>query len=334
MTSEQIILSQHGNSLRAHWPRRAAERLFIGKTPAQVLALVPQLFSLCGHAQTLAARLALAQAAGERACASSSELAQLKHETARETLRRWLLDWAPACGESIAPASLTALATARTPAALAALADAQLFDGARTRWRASTLHDWQHWAGTGHNAAARALHRLLHAAPEPEVQLVRLPDAANLAATLPDWLRPTGPVWHGEACDISALASYQHALQTLISARQLGAARLLARLLQLADSLDDACTPHTSAAALGDGALARVDSARGALLHLAALDGDGRISRYRIIPPTLWHAHEHGVMARAASGVPAPEARRRLLLIDPCVGFTLAANTTEEPAHA
>jgi Ni,Fe-hydrogenase III large subunit len=43
---------------------------------------------------------------------------------------------------------------------------------------------------------------------------------------------------------------------------------------------------QASAASLPDGALALVETARGPLLHLAALDAAGRISRYRVVPPT------------------------------------------------
>lgn len=333
MTADHISLYHDGTQMRARWPRRAAEWLFIGKPGAQILPQIPLLFALCGHAQSLAARLALACAAGQPAQATAAERAALQQEAARETLRRWLLDWAPACGQHIAPADVLALGRARSADALRELACASIFGDDIAAWRAGA--DWQQWAAAGATAGARALAQLLQAAPEHGVPWQQLPDAAGLAAGLSDWLRPTGPVWHGQPCEVGAVADYQTLLLPLQQQGKHSAARLLARWLRLADCLLRPDALQVSVATLGDGgALARVDTARGPLLHLLSLDGAGCISRYRVLPPTLWHTHEYGAMARAADGASAQQAQCRLLLIDPCTSFTLSPHTTEEPVHA
>nr|WP_305890996.1 nickel-dependent hydrogenase large subunit [Methylomonas sp. WSC-7] len=75
--------------------RPDAARVFVGKTPEQVLSIVPLLFSLCGNAQAYAAlqacRAALRMPAEPEADAAREHLLQL--ETVREHAWRILLDW-------------------------------------------------------------------------------------------------------------------------------------------------------------------------------------------------------------------------------------------------
>jgi hypothetical protein len=90
----------------------------------------------------------------------------------------------------------------------------------------------------------------------------------------------------------------------------------------------DACSP-----APGVG-LARVDSARGLLIHQVRLAtgaaGDpARIADYRIVAPTEWNFHPQGVFAREALATPpmsAANRQRRLralaLALDPCVAVS------------
>ena len=73
----------------------AAARVLLGKTPEQVLDMVPLLFTLCGNAQAyaalLACRAALGMAAEPESDAARDMLVQL--ETLREHAWRILLDW-------------------------------------------------------------------------------------------------------------------------------------------------------------------------------------------------------------------------------------------------
>lgn len=326
-----MLLRQHGQ-VQLHWPRLAAEQLFIGRSADDACALAGRLFALCSHAQSLAARLALACASGQAAAADSSALDSVRQEAIRETLRRWLLDWGPACGQAPDPRCLTALGQARTLADCAVLAEHSVF-GTRTRaWRQYGLAGWQKWAASGHSPAARALQVLLQQPAEPAPALLVLPASCWLAAA-PHWLAGAHPAWHGQAVETGALARYHHLLQPWLHAGHLSAARLLARLLALADALLGV-PPHACASPLAGSGLARVDTARGPLLHLATLGGDGRISHYRVLPPTLWHTHPAGCMVQAAANGDSAQITRRLLLIDPCVSFTLAGFDNKEHAHA
>ncbi|WP_144372862.1 hypothetical protein [Vogesella urethralis] len=327
-----ITLQRQHGQVSVHWPRLAAEQLFVGRTPAEAIALAPQLFSLCGHAQQLAATLALAAASGQPAVADTQALAAVRLEAIRETLRRWLLDWAPACGQTVDPAALAALGRAVTLRDYRQLAAFCIFGTDPSIWRQYGLAGWQQWAASGDSAAARVLQQLLTAAPEAVPALQWLHSAANLAAN-PHWLAGHTPAWYGQAVETGALARYQPLLQPWLDAGHVSAARLLARWLALAAWLGEAEAGSDSCTLAGSG-LALVDTARGPLLHLATLGGDGRISHYRVLPPTLWHCHPQGCMAQAAANGTAAQVRRRLLLIDPCVAFTLAGIEEEECHHA
>jgi len=215
------LLRQHGQhgQVQLHWPRLAAEQLFIGRSADDACALAGRLFALCSHAQSLAARLALACASGQPAVADSSALDSVRLEAIRETLRRWLLDWGPACGQHPDPRYLAALGQARNMADCAVLAEHSVF-GTRTRaWRQYGLAGWQQWAASGHSPAARALQVLLQQPPEPAPALLALPDSQQLAAA-PHWLAGTHPAWHGQAVGTGALARYQSLLQPWLHAGQ------------------------------------------------------------------------------------------------------------------
>jgi len=327
-----ITLQRRHGQVSVHWPRLAAEQLFVGRTPADAIALAPRLFSLCGHAQQQAATLALAAASGQRAVADSQAQAAVQLEAIRETLRRWLLDWAPACGQAADPAAIAALGRAGTLQDYRQLAAYSIFGTEPAIWSQYGLAGWQQWANSSNSPAARALQPLLAAAPERVPALQWLHSAADLAAN-PHWLAGHTPAWYGQAAETGALARYQPRLQAWLDAGHVSAARLLARWLALA-ALLDGHPPAMDSHTLAGSGLALVETARGPLLHLATLGGDGRISHYRVLPPTLWHCHPQGCMAQAAANGTAAQVRRRLLLIDPCVAFTLAGIEEEECHHA
>lgn len=91
--------------------RPEAARVLVGKTPEQVLSMVPLLFSLCGNAQAYAALLACRAAmelpADPEADAARECLVQL--ETVREHAWRILLDWPGLLGRPADKVALAAL---------------------------------------------------------------------------------------------------------------------------------------------------------------------------------------------------------------------------------
>ncbi len=323
-----IVLSQNkdkGQAVSLSWPRLEAERVFIGQSAAQAVHTTPMLFALCARAQTLAAQLVLQQAAGLPVSASPEQHRSITLEAVRETLRKLLLDWSQCFDGS--PAASTWMArwrAARDLPSLRTLAEDFVYGEDCGRWLQGGEAGWLAWLERGATAPARWLQQLDQ--PLPGCALLPAMDAATLASQLADWLRPGGPVWQGQPQEVGALAREAPQLAGLLAAGLLPRARLLARLLQLARWLDGALL-HSSVASLADGALALVETARGPLLHLAALDASGRISRYRVVPPTLWHAHPEGVL-RVSLGfladATAAEWQRQISLIDPCVPYSVS----------
>src|SRR5690242_15069828 len=76
----------------------AASRVFVGRSPAQVVAMVPRLFSICGGAQRAAASAALAAAGSEGIMATASDGRSVVLETVQEYFWRLLIDWPQAMG--------------------------------------------------------------------------------------------------------------------------------------------------------------------------------------------------------------------------------------------
>ena len=99
------------NQVKIVSSRPDASKVFIGKSPEQLLATVPLLFSVCGNAQAYAAlqacRAALGITADPRLNAACDMLLQL--ENLREHVWRILLDWSGFVGLPADKKSLAAL---------------------------------------------------------------------------------------------------------------------------------------------------------------------------------------------------------------------------------
>jgi len=76
--------------------RPTVSRLFAGQLPEAVVKTIPYLFTLCAHAQRVAAQAALAAAQGQARRPVDSR--ELWIEVLHENLWRLLLDWPPALG--------------------------------------------------------------------------------------------------------------------------------------------------------------------------------------------------------------------------------------------
>ncbi len=300
--------------------RTAAARALVGRDADAAVALVPRLFSLCGQAQGLAARLALAAARGEAVdVASDGRLPrEVVVEAIGEALWRLCLDW---------------------PALVAPQQAAAAQDAFR-HWRLRLLK-----APPADDAALAA--DLLAALPG--LLPASLPDDCAAAATplLPfvaaaDWAGQAvdatfaqAPTWNGAPAETGALARHagEAAVATELAAGRRVAARLVARLADLRLLAEALVSPGRLAGwcgavplAAGVG-LARVETARGLLLHMIQVKDD-RVGRYVIVAPTEWNFHPQGVFAAELAGNPAAtrdeaarRARRLALALDPCVNY-------------
>jgi coenzyme F420-reducing hydrogenase alpha subunit len=116
------------------------------------------------------------------------------------------------------------------------------------------------------------------------------------------------------------------------------AARLAARYADLGFLAGALLEPQRldgwlGAAQIGENVgLARVETARGLLLHLIQVK-DGRVGRYVIVAPTEWNFHPQGAFVREIADCPASTrgaaetaARRLALALDPCVAYEIVIN--------
>ncbi|HET6719655.1 MAG TPA: nickel-dependent hydrogenase large subunit [Rhodocyclaceae bacterium] len=253
--------------------RPDAARLLVGKTPPEVLLLVPRLFSLCGQAQRAVAAAALDAAGGRSTPEPAGLAATLRREAIGEHLWRLMIDW---------PAALAR--GAAVDAAGGALAPLPHGDPRPSPQRESrrpshggsfqlSHRDSLQSQKKQRDAAFAAWYRRLRS-PEPDAELAAALGAGvprSLLATLldavPDWERPltqtptylpdfdqtladellrrpapsfaAAPTWRGGAAEVGALARFAAAPEVLAlqAAGQSLAARLTARWLALQDDI-------------------------------------------------------------------------------------------------
>ncbi|MGC4090861.1 MAG: nickel-dependent hydrogenase large subunit [Polyangiaceae bacterium] len=202
--------------------------------------------------------------------------------------------------------------------------------------RQGKVQDWPRWE------ALQAPALELAPSNDPGIPLLETLDASAWWQAISqdqDWERlaayALAPTWAGQPRESGAAARcIRHPeVAALWQQRRRIAARLRARCLELevlGQGFWDTAWSDAWAPAPGLG-LARVETARGPLLHLVRLEA-GRVARYVIVAPTEWNFHPAGALVHDAAGLPAPTpeaaldlARTLALALDPCVdaAFTL-----------
>lgn len=297
--------------------RPQAARALAGRSADEAVRLVPQLFSLCGRAQGLAARLALAAARAQPvaavACAAARRAVVL--EAIGEHLWRLCLDWPPLLGG--AP-RLDDFRRWRQRLAAAAPAD----DAALAAELLAFLPSLAPGAWPAETAA-------------PSVALLPPVAAAEWARVGIDAAFAACPQWQGAPAETGALARHAGdvAVAGLLAQGRRIAARVAARLADLRELAATLVDParvvdrfDAAPVAAGVG-LARVETARGLLLHLMQVK-DERVGCHVIVAPTEWNFHPQGAFAGEIAGIPAATrdaaaaaARRLALALDPCVAY-------------
>lgn len=192
--------------------RPQAARLLVGRQPAEVLEMVPRLFSICGQAQREAARAALAVAGHALPPGPEDGLLRPEQrvamEAAQEHLWRLLRDWPAALGAASRDAEfatwyrrLAGLSRDGLPAAglpeLFTFVDRVLGAG----WeQADGVGDLETWAGSRAGLAASLLRRLMDEPRQPTTAAVaaatRRPSvpAAHDPRPLPGWVSMAVPL--------------------------------------------------------------------------------------------------------------------------------------------
>jgi hypothetical protein len=328
--------------IRAELPQ--ASRALQGRTPAEAVALLGRLYSVCGHAQRAAAELALA-AASARPLAADRHVAleaAVARECAVEHLWRLLVDWPRKLGIAGAPDRFAAWYRRIVGAddAWAAELSAELND-----WLGVSAERLEDWRTTAPHDA------WLAAAASPFARTFAALRAAELAASSGEAGAVAGPtgapadetgafVQHRDHAWLAMLDAAGRGLEARLAARAVALVRLTASLAapERADvEVElDACAPCAG------GGRAVVATARGVLVHDVSIAAD-RIERYAIRTPTECNFAAQGayralVASRRARDAAGAERLADLwaLALDPCVPYTVrgpgAATATIESA--
>ncbi|QDL99499.1 hydrogenase [Rhodopseudomonas palustris] len=324
-------------------------RLAQGKSGETVVALVPRLFALCASAQGVAAAQALAAARGISpspaivAAQASAVLAERMIELLRGTVL--LLGGGGSLSLTHHLRDLTIAARPRDPAApLDDDAISRIAQGLEALGLAprsfADAGACRRWLGS--DALLARLHRPLLAAAEFGMAVIDPLTAADDAA-IGERLIALGPSFAvrpdlaGRVPETGAVA--RNADHPVIASFGGGlGGRLLARLIEIAatpellravrrGNVDTATVVQSAPLGAGIG-LAAVESARGRLHHLIALDAGGAIRQFDILAPTEWNFHPEGPLARGLVGTnlraTEPDRQRVAALVaafDPCVGY-------------
>lgn len=306
----------------------AAQKLFTGVPACDVPARAATVFALCPMAQSLAAELAIAAAHGERPVVGRRRAIALSAERLGENLRSLVLSWPGSTPNRDALAALRGALDA-----LRSLADCS---NAEMQTQIATLRQSATVLGFGpdNTTEARWLPRLLRdASVDPLLGELAAPSPGSAAPVADDRMfdllasnadLPPQPL-------AQAVPVVEH-----LHARGAAIVEAIEGLAQLArGGAGDTFASRTLGAGVG---AAAVESPRGRLFHVVALDAADRIARYRTLSPTDRNFANGGPFAQALMGREigsGPAAERRVAqiaaLYDPCVAVKV---TVRESAHA
>lgn len=300
--------------------RTTAATALVGKPLAEVAQRLPQLFPLCPEAQVAASAAAIEAALGqetdERLRHRRAQTVAL--EAAVDHLWRLLLSWPEILGQPLRHDVL--LAWRKRLASTESLSIAAELGPSLLAW-SKTLNTPR-----------------FDESPVPaSAPLLPYFDAATLALALHgvgnDFAAQ--PTWQGMAGEVGPLA--RHALHPevapLLAEGRRIAARHAARRVDLADLARSLAVPERlptciDAVHIGDDTgLARVDTARGLMIHRVTVR-DGIATDYLIVAPTEWNFHPAGPFVQELVGRPAASrdeveriVRLLALALDPCAEY-------------
>lgn len=297
MTSAgQLVVraTRHGEVLRdiaVDLQRPSVTRLFIGQLPDVVIKTVPYLFTLCAHAQRVAAQAAVNVALGETP--RTPDHAELWVEVLHENLWRLLLDWPVAVGLPPAKEAFIAWRGGRNGSDVVRTTR-HLVDTVLTPLSSDCLARLVAAAGDQHH--------------HPQLQPALAPEA---------WLA----YWQGmqEQMPLPALPS---ALPAIYRARLSEVDEALAALES------GRAFPIASAGGEGWG-VGQTLTARGVLTHAVHVV-DGLVARYRVQAPTDSLFADAGPLSALLADrrfVTLDQARQgvdqAILALDPCLPYTV-----------
>ena len=318
--------------------------LVAGRSAAEMLKLVPCLYTLCAAAHGVAAQTAVEAARGidvapeVRRRRTAAVLSERLVEQLRGVVTGLRLLEQPAVAVAVrelihASAAFALTTNAGVPERLSAT---DLMERALDQIGIIGLKAMDDSASVRFSPSGTAC---LTARDDFDIIARLARDGASYASE-PDLggaVPETGP-WarlraEGDPGDQSATAAAR------LQARLDEIVRMPRMLFALAAGEGDSALPDVTGYCLGEGGgAAAVETARGRLHHHVELDANGRVCRFRCLAPTEWNFHPRGPLARMLRGAVVPLDRggrdaveQLIAAFDPCVGFKV---TVREVADA
>jgi hypothetical protein len=308
----------------------------VGTSVDAALRLVPTLLPVCGQAQGVAARRAVAAAAG-RSGEPANVGRRLWREQALAAAWRCCVDWADLLGEARGMEELSAIYRSPDDSTCAASL-AGLVPGLGELHALDQLLDWCRAGGC---LPARVVRRALRC--ERPLGAARCVAGSELTDIARQVFRsaafdPLSP-WPS-ALEVGPLAMARDPL-ILELQENLGAtiaARFLAQVLDMrristtlsSPSADDR---ETNTWPAGDGTgIGRAITARGPVYHRVSLQGEAldMVADWRVLAPTDWHFSAHGPVLAGLSALEDPQDMRLLVTAyDPCTAWSLHGDAGE-----
>jgi hypothetical protein len=336
-----------GTDIRSTRPMAA--QVLTGKSPAQVLQIVPMLFSVCGRAQGAAADAAL-HAAQQAALPEIGTLERkIECEAMQEHLWRVMLDWPKLLG--LAPQEQRFAAWFALLRKIAAgEADMAVFLQEFERdclgmnsaaWRGMDSYQaLQTWWRKADNPLAQLLAKLdeLEQGRHGASEFRLLPawsaaEAQQACSGRWDAAFAARPDWQGAAAETGAWAYFAESPLLRDVWKQSGSkvlVRLLAKVMDVVEMASGSVAARLDVIgpAAGEG-IAVVRTARGLLMHHVRLAAE-KVADYAIIAPTEWNFHPDGAFAQDMRGMKERDAERlqqlahiEALSLDPCVEYEI-----------
>ena len=327
--------------------RPMAAPVLKGKTPAQVLQIVPLLFSVCGRAQGAAASAALQAAQNASAPVDAKVERNIVCEAVQEHLWRVMLDWQKLLGLSQQEQQFAGwYALLRRIGAGDIGMDVFLHEFERD-WLGMPVAEWraldsyqalQTWWNRAHSPVAQLLVRL--------DELGRGRHNSSGISLLPAWTAAEAelacggrwdaafsarPYWLGKPAETGAWTYYADDKLLQDVWQQSGSTaltRMLSRVTDVIEMASGRAAPRLDAASPAAGAgIAVVRTARGLLMHHVRLAAE-KVADYVIVAPTEWNFHPDGAFAQDMRGLKESNeedlqqlAHIAALSLDPCVAY-------------
>ncbi len=352
-----LVVVRDGSSVdttEIHSTRPMAAQVLKGKSPAQVLQIVPLLFSVCGRAQGAAAGAALQAAQQGGPVISEAMERMIVCESIQEHLWRVMLDWPKQLG--LTPHDRTfavwyamlrkiSIGHAELPAFL------QEFerDGlgmSLAEWRRMTGYaEMRNWWREAQSPVAQLLSAL--------DELESGKHSPNNLRLLPAWTAAEAqkacngrwnaefsarPEWQGAAAETGAWTYYADVPLLQDVWQQSGSpalTRLFARIWDLLEMASGSAARRLDAESVDEGeGIAVARTARGLLMHHVRLAED-KVTDYQIVAPTEWNFHPEGAFGRDLRGLAETDeeslkqlAQIEVLSLDPCVAYEVEVRTS------